>query len=55
MENVTHTMDVENTVDVMKSAEYENSVREVSIAIKTVEIFKDEEIKFFGLFNLIPL
>ena len=48
MENVTHTMDVENIVDVMKSAEYENSVREVSIAIKTVEIFKDEEIKSKG-------
>ena len=37
------TMDTENIVNLMKSAEYENSVRDVSIAIKTVEILKDEE------------
>ena len=49
MENVTHTMDVENIVNIMKSAEYENSVRDVSISVKMEEMYKDDENKAKGL------
>ena len=49
MENVTHTMDTENIVNIMKSAEYENSVRDVSISVKMEEMYKDDETKAKGL------
>ena len=48
MENVTRTMDTENIVNIMISAEYENSVRDVSRAVKVEEIYKDDETKAKG-------
>ena len=49
MENVTGTMDIENIVNIMISAEYENSVRDVSISVKMEEMYKDDETKAKGL------
>ena len=42
-------MDTENIVNIMKSAEYENSVRDVSISVKMEEMYKDDETKAKGL------